>query len=308
MSHYRGEPAFTIKGLCSMAVTILIWVAFLLSMRAETQSNLTPTDLGLMRFALPALLFLPWLIRGLKPLRQVKKRHLLMIICGGLPFFMLVSLGCQYAPAAHAGALIPGTAPLFVTGLAVLIFREPLPGYRRFGLAAIVIGVTVLLGGSLLNGDMNYGPGHLAFLAASLVWAIYTLGLRVAGIDPLLATALLCTVAALGLIAALLGGITETHLPEAQWQEVWPHLLSQGLGAGIVGGITYGIAIRQLGAEKTAALGSLTPALATLIAIPLLSETITPVTLYGVIIIMSGVILASGVLKQLQQRLTLQQT
>ena len=88
MEQYRGEPEFSIKGVSIMLITILIWVAFLLSMRAEAQSELTTTDLGLMRFALPTLVFLPWLLRDYKTLLQVKLRYLVMIICGGLPFFL----------------------------------------------------------------------------------------------------------------------------------------------------------------------------------------------------------------------------
>ncbi|GGK55418.1 DMT family transporter [Amphritea balenae] len=306
MEQYRGEPEFSIKGVSIMLITILIWVAFLLSMRAEAQSELTTTDLGLMRFALPTLVFLPWLLRDFKTLLRVKLRYLVMIICGGLPFFLLVSLGSQYAPVAHAGALVPGTAPLFVTGLAVLIFREPLPRYRGLGLSVILGGVTILLAATLFaaelnsqfSSELNYGPGHLAFLGASLVWAIYTLGLRVAGIDALLATALLCCSATLGLMLSLSLGISESNIANVSWQEIWPHLLSQGLGAGIIGGITYGIAIKTLGAEKTAALGSLTPALAAIIAVPVLGEQLSVTTISGVALIMTGVLLASGALRQ----------
>lgn len=86
MHHYRGEPTINLAGITAMLVTIIIWVGFLLSLRAETQSSLTPTDLGLMRFAIPALIFLPWLITGWQRICRVKSRYLLMIAVGGLPF------------------------------------------------------------------------------------------------------------------------------------------------------------------------------------------------------------------------------
>lgn len=295
MHHYRGEPTINLAGITAMLVTIIIWVGFLLSLRAETQSLLTPTDLGLMRFAIPALIFLPWLITGWQRICQVKTGYLLMIAIGGLPFFYLVSLGSQFAPAAHAGALVPGTAPLFVTGLAVLVFKEPLPRNRLFGLGAIVLGIMVLLANGLFNPDSGYWRGHLAFLAASLVWAIYTLGLRVAGINALQATALLCSSACVGLVISLLAGWGESTMIDSNWQALWPFLLTQGIGAGVIGGVTYGIAIGKLGAEKTAALGSLTPAFATVAAVPLLGEAFSISTLVGVSIIMAGVILASGI-------------
>ncbi len=294
MDQYRGEPTPTAKGMLAMLVTLIIWASFLLSLRAENSSSLTSTDLALMRFGLPALFFLPWLIRRWSAIRRIRVRDGLMIMLGGLPFFYLISLGSSYAPAAHAGALVPGTAPLLVTGLAVLVFREPLPRNRLLGLVVLLAGVCTLLGSALLDPEQDYWRGHLAFLAASLLWAFYTVGLRIAGISAADATALLCA-GSLPLLLLLLGsGLVESGLTATPWTEIWPFLLAQGIGAGIVGGLTYGIAIAQLGAEKTAALGSFTPALAALAAIPLLNEQLTTSTLIGVIVIMAGVALASG--------------
>ena len=295
MNQYRGEPAVNLKGLTAMLVTLLIWVGFLLSLRAENQSLLTPSDLGLMRFGLPTLVFLPWLFKSWHKVRRMAWRYSVMIMLGGLPFFYLVSLGTTYAPAAHAGALVPGSAPLFVTGLAVLVFGEPLPRRRLLGLGTILLGILLLLGSALINFEQGYWRGHLAFLGATLLWALYTLGLRVAGINPLEATALLCT-SATAVLGIMLGmGWVESNISQATWTELWPFLLTQGIGAGIVGGVTYGIAINNLGAEKTAALGSFTPALAAMAAIPLLGEHLTLSTLGGVLIIMVGVLLASGI-------------
>lgn len=294
MDAYRGEPAFNVQGVLAMLATLLIWVGFLLSLRAEGQSALTPSDLALMRFGLPALLFLPLLLRRRAQLAAIRWGYVAMILLGGLPFFYLVSLGCGYAPAAHAGALVPGTAPLFVTGLAVLLFKEPLPRRRLLGLGVILLGVLVLLGSALLELQQGYWRGHLAFLGASLLWACYTLGLRVVGLGALEATALLCSGSLLGLGLLLSLGLVESHLSTVPWEQLWPFLLAQGLGAGIIGGFTYGVAIRQLGAEKTAALGSFTPALAALAAMPLLGEQLSLSGLVAVLVIMLGVALASG--------------
>ncbi|WP_370279964.1 DMT family transporter [Pontibacterium sp.] len=295
MNQYRGEPAVNFKGLTAMLATLVIWVGFLLSMRAENQSPLTTADLGLMRFALPAIVFLPWLFKCWPKVRRMELRYSLMIMLGGLPFFYLVSVGTSYAPAAHAGALVPGSAPLFVTGLAVLVFGEPLPKRRLLGLGTILLGIILLLGDALINFETGYWRGHLAFLGATLLWALYTVGLRVAGLNPMEATALLCTSAALILGGLLGAGAVESTISQTSWAELWPFLLTQGIGAGIVGGVTYGIAISNLGAEKTAALGSFTPALAAIAAIPVLGENLSLSTLCGVLIIMVGVLLASGI-------------
>ncbi|GGO80462.1 hypothetical protein GCM10011348_17180 [Marinobacterium nitratireducens] len=294
METYRGEPAFNLKGLAAMAATLLIWTGFLLSLRSGSQSVLTTTDLALMRFGLPALLFMPLLLLRWPRIRRIRLRHALLLMLGGLPFFYLIALGSHYAPAAHAGALVPGTAPLFVTGLAVVVFGEPLPRQRLVGLGVIVAGVGVLLGSGLVDLASGYWRGHLAFLGASLLWACYTVALRILGIGALEATALLCAGSLAGLLLLLAGGQVDSNLATAGWPLLWPYLLTQGLGAGIVGGFTYGVAIGALGAEKTAALGSITPALAAVAALFLLGEPLSAGGLAGVLTITLGVLLASG--------------
>ncbi len=297
MNHYRGEPPFTPSGIVAMIVTLIIWVGFLLSMRAQGQTSLTPTDVALIRFGIPALLFLPFLLLRYRsvPLPRCNRGYIPLLLLGGLPFFYLVSLGSHYAPAAHAGALIPGTAPLFVSGLAVLVFKEPLPRNRLLGLGLIMAGVAVLVGYSALDSAQNYWRGDLAFLGASFLWACYTIALRLIGIGAWEATTLLCAGSSVALLLLLSIDAVDSQLAMASWQELSVYVLLQGLGAGIIGGVSYGIAIRQLGAEKTAALGSFTPALAAVAAIPLLGETLETSTLAGVIIIMAGVALASGI-------------
>lgn len=304
MDQYRGEPAVNGTGILAMVATVVIWVGFLLSLRAGSESSLNSTDLALIRFGLPALFFVPWLVRCWADICRIRWYYAAMLMLGGLPFFYLIALGSGYAPAAHAGALVPGTAPLFVTGLAVLAFKEPLPRPRLIGLAVILLGVMVLLSNALFDWQQQYWRGHLAFLAASALWAFYTLGLRVIGIGAMAATALLCSGSLLGLLLLLGSGLVESNLIVSitagdslslQFQQIWPYLLTQGLGAGIIGGFTYGVAIARLGAEKTAALGSFTPALAALAAIPLLGEQLSLMTLIGVLVIMAGVALASGV-------------
>jgi len=58
----------------------------------------------------------------------------------------------------------------------------------------------------------------------------------------------------------------------------------------------YGLAVRHLGASRAALIAALPPAFATLLAIPILGETPTPLALLGVALAVVGVALASGAL------------
>jgi drug/metabolite transporter (DMT)-like permease len=74
-------------------------------------------------------------------------------------------------------------------------------------------------------------------------------------------------------------------------------VLSQGVLSGIVALACYGTAIRILGASRAALLAALPPAVAALLAIPMLGEVPTPIALGGVVLVAVGVALATGAVK-----------
>ncbi|MCY1244778.1 hypothetical protein D9M72_578750 [compost metagenome] len=67
----------------------------------------------------------------------------------------------------------------------------------------------------------------------------------------------------------------------------------QGLGVGLVSTVGYAFAISRLGAARSATIGSLAPALASLMAIPILGEALAFATAIGILVITTGVILAN---------------
>ncbi len=74
----------------------------------------------------------------------------------------------------------------------------------------------------------------------------------------------------------------------------------QGLGSGLVALVLYNIGLARLGASRAAAFVALVPALATVIAIPLLKEIPDAASIFGVVTTGLGVLLASGVLNELR--------
>ena len=283
-------------GIAAAFITICIWASWLISVKMGTSSVLTTFDLALMRYGVPGLVLLPFLCRAWPEVIKVPKRLLAGIVVGaGLPFLFLSSAGMHYAPVAHAGLLIPGTFPLFVTAIAVLIYKETLTKQRLLGLSTIGLGILVLVSFSLLQGQADVWKGDLYFLGASLCWAVFTICLRVAGLPPLAATAILGLLSTfiLGLLFVLglvESGLAEVSLPTLAWQFV-----VQALLVGLFTGFSYGFAINRIGAESTAAIGSLTPVIATLAAIPLLGEPLTLAASIGIVMICFGVFCASGV-------------
>jgi drug/metabolite transporter (DMT)-like permease len=251
-----------------------------------------------MRFGLPALVLLPFLYQSRHRLMAVPIWTLFGIVFGaGIPFFFLSSQGMHYAPVSHAGLLLPGTFPLFVTAIAYFVFKEPLSRPRLIGLLAIMFGVIALLLISMWSLKGEVWKGDLLFLSASFFWAIYTISLRVAGLPPLAATGLLSLVSLVILLVMFTTGMATSGMSLVSVNELAWQFFVQAILVGLFAGFSYGYAINLLGAERTAAMGALTPVLASLLAIPFLQESIGLAASLGLCFVCIGVVLASGVVK-----------
>lgn len=256
--------SFTLSPRCSgwaaALATVLLWSGFFLSLRLGAEEKLTPQALALLRFGIPALLLLPYYWRHRTRLHSIPLRWQLAMLAGaGLPFFWLGATGMQLAPVAQGSALIPGTAPLMVSLLGLLLWREPCPAQRRCGLSLIALATATLL----LSGEPGLWQGQVCFLGAALLWALFTLAVRHSGLAALDAAALVAVPSALLLLPTLLWSPLPTVSHASIW--LWQGLL-QGIGAGLLAALCYAHAIRTLGAEVSSALGSLTPVMAAMLA------------------------------------------
>ncbi len=283
-------------GVAAALITTMIWASWLISVKMGVTSNLTTFDLALMRYAVPGLVFLPFLYKSWAKVLNVPKILLVGIVIGaGLPFFFLSSAGMHYAPVSHAGLLIAGSFPLFVTAIAVMVYKESLSRQRLLGLTSIGVGVLTLILLSFFNGDDGVWKGDLFFLAACFCWAVFTICLRVAGLPALAATSILGLVSTALLLCLYALGIVESGMSLVSANVLLGQFIVQAVLVGLLTGFTYGFAINRIGAESTAAIGSLTPVIATLAAIPLLSEPLTVESSFGIMFICFGVLCASGI-------------
>ncbi|WP_038218672.1 MULTISPECIES: EamA family transporter, partial [Vibrio] len=116
-----------IYGYLAIGTTLLLWSGFFLSLKAGASGLLTPADIALTRFLLPALLLSPLVWRTRHQLQNVPIRYLIGLFIGcGLPYLLMTSHAMHYVPVSDGSALVPGVLPLFVSGIAVLLFKQPL--------------------------------------------------------------------------------------------------------------------------------------------------------------------------------------
>ncbi|GAA4765662.1 DMT family transporter [Streptomyces sanyensis] len=281
-------------GLLALLLTVAIWAGFALSARALGSSTLLPADAALLRFGVPLVVLAPALWRRRRRLAAVRPATAAKIVCGaGVPFFLAAMFGGSLTSAAFVGAIVPGMVPLFVSALLVAGGGAVPRGTQRAGLVMIVAGVAALVCRYTvaLDGDVLLGTGTL--LLASGLWALYTVGLREVDLDPVGSIGLLCLPSFAVVALLVLTGVLPAHLHRAEGGDVLTFLLVQGLGVGLCAGLLYAFAIRRLGPERSSVVGSLSPVVVVLLAIPLLDESPTLPVLVGVPLITAGVVLAN---------------
>lgn len=289
-------------GYLAIFTTLLIWSGFFLSLKGGAISALQPADIALTRFLIPALVLSPLVLRAKNQIVQIPKRYLAgMFIGSGLPYLLMAGTAMHYVPVAHGSTLVPGTLPLFVTGIAVLFYQQPLSRHRIFGLSLVVVGIGLFLAPHL-NG-LHLGQetkGHLLLLLCSLMWASFTISARVANLNALVSSGFVALLSLIALVLAMYSGLLPSYLAQAPlaewpWRELLGHTFIQGIGAGLIASVTYLYAVRTLGAERSAAFGSATPVLATLLAIPAFGEYPDSITWLALIVVSSGSLIASNI-------------
>lgn len=289
------------QGTAAALLTTLMWASWLISVKLGSQSELTTFDLAIIRYGMPGLFFAYFAFRARHQIKKVSWVILLGICFGaGVPFFFLGSAGMHYAPVSHAGLLLPGTFPFFVTGIAVLFYREPISKSRSIGLIAIALGVIVLLAQSFINtSDENVWKGDLILLLASFFWAVFSVCVRVSGLSSFVVTGLFGSVSTIILLFMFFTGIVNTgvdfSLSTSSLNYYLVQFTIQGILVGLIASISFSYAITKIGAENTAAIGSLTPINVIVLAFFIFSEVPTHWDLCAIALVCFGVLKASEV-------------
>ncbi|MCY1362616.1 EamA-like transporter family protein [compost metagenome] len=221
----------------------------------------------------------------------------LLVVGSGLPFGLLVLAGAQWAPASHMGIFMAGSLPLF-TALGAWVYRgERVHGLRLLGLAGIAVGMAVFAAGSFGEGlRQQHWRGDLLFLLAALLWTVYSLAFGRCGMSAWQGAAFVNGASTL-LLLPLLWLAGPPRLFAAPWTDIAMQAAGQGVVAGLLGLVVYGVAITRLGAARAALSSALVPVLTTLGAAWWMNEPVTRPALLALSFVVPGVVLASGALR-----------
>lgn len=290
-----GVPPFSdrLVGAGCALLAIAIWGGWIVSTRHAVHGHLSPATVGWLRFIVPAVVLAPaWWRVGIIPRRGLKP-FLVCFMGLGAFFFLIVSNAMRFVPAADVGPLLPGTMPLIVAAISVSFLHERLGPLRAIGFVCIGLGVLTLGGRGVLFPEDGAWRGHLLLMTGAAMWAFSTIAFPRTGMRPTEIVGLAGLWSVVILTPTGLPGVIDA-VSSGHGKEVLIQLLVQGLLSGVVALVAYGIAIGRLGSSRAAAFTGLVPALAALIAVPVLDEHPDTAAIIGVVATGVGVVLASG--------------
>lgn len=120
-----------------------VWVGFQLVGRIAVKQELTPWDVGALRYVGAFLLAAPLAWHFGLP-RLAPRRLAAVVATAGFGFPLLAYHGFAHAPAAHGALIMSAGLPVATTILAWALFREA-PGRRRLAsLAAVTLAALLL--------------------------------------------------------------------------------------------------------------------------------------------------------------------
>jgi drug/metabolite transporter (DMT)-like permease len=276
-------------GLATALGAVAIWAGWIVATRHAVGHALEPAAVGLLRFAIPALVFaLVWWRIGLKP-KGLSMPMLAALLCFGAPFFLVAGHAMQLSPAPDVAPLLSGAMPLIIALFAIWQ-GERFTLARKIGLGLIATGIIAIVGFGAL-GDARIG--HVMLLGAATMWAVYTLAFKRSGLSAIEATAFAAIWSTIILLP--LGAPALVRVAAAgHMRDVIVQASVQGVLSGVVAIVFYGVAITRLGPTRSAALTALVPVVAAILAIKILGEIPGAATVLGIAAVTTGVMFAAG--------------
>jgi drug/metabolite transporter (DMT)-like permease len=275
--------------------TLLLWSGNWIVARA-VRDDISPGVATVGRLIVVLAILLPFAWRGLaRKLPLLTRREWLVLaalgLAGGGPHLGLQWLGLHYTTAA-SGILYLSTTPIFIL-LMTLALGERIVLRQWLGVAISFAGVLIIA----THGDvarLSFNRGDLMALASMVMWAGYTVLLRVRR-DPLEVIELLCMVCAFGVLFMT---------PWLAWEAVSGAtlrltangalaVLYSAIGSLLLAYAGWSYVVARLGAARAGVTLHLMPAFGVLLSVIFLGEYPAWFHFVGIALILAGVSLSA---------------
>jgi drug/metabolite transporter (DMT)-like permease len=279
----------TIAGIACGTGTALFWAIGFVAARHGISAGFSPADIVLHRFVWAGFVFLPFVARdGFANFGSIGwRKSVLLTLVGGPPLAHLSYAGFLFVPLAHGGVIQPSCAAIGGLMLATLVLKEKLPAQRAAGAAVIIIGLCVIGGEALATIGTHGLLGDLAFVTAGLLFATFSVLLRLWQITPMRAVAVTSVLALVDLPVHWLTFGFERMIELGLFENL-VQAVAQGIFAGAGAIYLFTRSVVLLGAGRAAVFPSLVPGFTLLIGFLALGEVPSAAQLLGFAIVLMG--------------------
>ena len=282
-----------------LTLTALFWSGNMVVGRA-IRGDVPPFSLAFWRWLIAFLLTLPLALPHLRQQWPLLKRGWRPLIALGTlgvgGFNTFAYIGLQYTSATNA-VLLNSFIPVATIALSWAFLGKRLHGVEWLGVATSLAGVIVIVarGNAATLAALTLNLGDLWLLAAVVVWALYTIGLRwrPAGVDPMLMLAAFTVVGLVVLTPFYVWEVTQGRLIDAT-PAALAGIAYTGTLPAFVGYIFYNRAVGEVGASKASLFIHLMPVFGTLLSAVFLGEVPHGYHYTGIALIFVGIYLTTA--------------
>lgn len=275
-------------------LVVIIWGVTFVSTKILLFNGLAPKDIFFYRYFL-AYIGIWFIGRQTLFAKNLKDEFLFMLmgITGGSLYFIAENTALKFTLASNV-ALLLCIAPLFTAILSHLLLKtEKLNRYIVQGSLIAITGVAFVS----FNGHfiLQINPlGDLLCIVAALSWAFYTILLKQMSLKYpiLLITRKVFFYGLISILPIFFFYPFSIEISVLQQPVVWGNLLFLGIVASLLCYFLWNKAVKKIGAVRTTNYVYISPLITLLTSAIVINETITLISAFGALLILTGVALA----------------
>ena len=262
--------------------------------------DVEPFTLAFLRWFLTDIILMPFVYPILKRHRdQLLKMTPQLALMGFLGMWIcgaMVNLALKYTTATN-GTLIYSASPVLII-LIEWMYRGRKVGPREAaGVSLALAGVVVIVAKASLERliSLQFNLGDVLFIGSAISWSIYSVGLRSERFMPLQTFPLFALIASAGAVLLAPFAIIEATLlwtfPDTL--SAWTNIAGIVVLASLLAFSSYQYGVKTIGPSLTGIFMYLMPVYGVGMAIVFLGETLANFHIWGILLVLSGVVLAT---------------
>jgi len=285
------EAGLRRRGFLAAAGVVLCWSGFNIVSRFGSRGTFTPYDIAALRFGVSALIALPFFLRLAR--FEDGGKYLMLALCGGIGYSLLVYAGFAHAPTAHAAVFVNGGIPFWTVLILAVLSGFRVAPMTLVALLVSLAGIALIAWESIfVTTGASHWLGDGLFLLAAATWAVFGLLMRRWRIPPTLAITAVAVFSAALFLPIYLLFLPKTILA-APPGAIALQAVYQGIVAALCAGWMYSYATQSIGPTQASMMLALVPGLSAAGGAWLLGEPLGTVGMVGIAVVSGGALLGA---------------